>query len=240
MLSVVGSLRSWQSGGHLPPGFDAAQGLRQLFPRGLTARLSWLARYVVTVESTGQTDSAVAMQVVGADGAGNWTYHGYVQDNVPSYDGSGQVIPSSRGGILAQDLQVRLGFVFNVVPAGTRYGWKFSDTATGSIKTDNQGDPEPTGGYQEPFSAGGTDEWIRENWPQVLAGPSMSGILQFKFWDEVHGSPDDHLPEATQLKGTGSGLVSEFGGQSGPGPSGPGGIDWDIPPTGDEDVSAGD
>lgn len=114
MLSVVGSLRSWQSGGHLPPGFDAAQGLRQLFPRGLTARLSWLARYVVTVESTGQTDSAVAMQVVGADGAGNWTYHGYVQDNVPSYDGSGQVIPSSRGGFWHRTC---------------RFGWDLSSTS---------------------------------------------------------------------------------------------------------------
>jgi hypothetical protein len=231
MLAVRKWLESLDAGGHLPSGFDAADGLRSLFPAGL-ARLSWLQRYLVdgaTLNTSLFNGGVVATQIVGADGTGNWSFTGFVQNNVAIDNGQG---PTH----LSIPIAVMLGFVFGASTDDVGRGWTLSATAQGAIYLDDHG--KQVGAAKGTFSANGADTWLRENWPRILAEPPSADVIRQAIRADNGGTPSDDVPEAAgfssmiQLIGTGSGLKYPQADESGPGPSGPGQIDWF---TGDDD-----
>jgi len=58
---------------HLPDGFDAANGIRVLFPANQTIGISALSNYVFSFEGTAQTPGGNSAQMaIIADGAGRW------------------------------------------------------------------------------------------------------------------------------------------------------------------------
>ena len=171
----------------------------------------------------------MATQVAGADGAGNWSMSGFVQNNVGDGDGQGP-------GAVSIPIAVILGFVFGVSTDGVGRGWTLRATAQGEIYTNAHGDQ--IGAAKGTFDASGTDSWLRENWPRIIAEPSIPNVFRMSFRADNGGTPDDDVAEAggftsmIQLNGSDTGLHYPHVDDSGPGPSGPGQIDWF---TGDDD-----
>ena len=129
--------------GHLPDGFDPAQGLRQLFPPGQTVSLASLKNYVFSRNGEVDTTGIQPFVQVRADGTGNWLLR---TDFVFDFPGIYEPVVNPRFGI---------GFVFAFSDDGAGHGYVAADNGDGNdsnwcIVT-------------------GFDPWIAKNWITIFA-----------------------------------------------------------------------
>jgi hypothetical protein len=123
---------------HLPPGFDATKGLRTLFPPNKAASLSALKNYVLTFSGSQQTPGGVAA-----------TYQ-ITADGVGRWGFLFSVTNGQSSGLFGG------GFVFAFSDDGFGHGWVLTANAV-----TEDGPPWEA-------AAQGTDQWIRDNWPQIF------------------------------------------------------------------------
>jgi hypothetical protein len=198
---------------HLPSGFQASSGIRQLFPAGGSRSISLLDYYVY------QWDTGInpmldpypqRCEFVGADGAGRW-FFGWNPDD------------AGNTAVLVDNERAQAGFVFRFSNDGKARG--YVDTSRPSGLSCNSG----------------VDEWIVNNWPDALRQgvsvdfqdatgfdslPDESGV-----WTSAGFGPSDFVAlQGSQCACTAWGS-SEFpffdwpislpGGGGGPGPQAP-------------------
>lgn len=223
MWSLHTTLEALGKGGHLPFGFQAAKGIRSLFPRVQRSgvSISLLKKYLYSRTGQAGTGSINAQFYVGADGAGHWALAGNI----------------TSGG----DCRWGAGFVFQFSDSNSGHGF----VATGQYDAAVEGElPSPS---VLNFSVTGLDPWIGGNWPDVFAKSVffyVSNATGFDSLPDLANVAKNHgFASLATLQGATS--VSTYyqregsRGGSGSGPSGPGGVDWDIPPTDDGDGDDG-
>ncbi len=158
MLSLRQTLKAISS--HLPQGFDAAHGIKTLFPPAYTGSIFVLQKYVylksgyLKMAATSHADD-LAWYFVGADGTGRWFFSW-----VPK--------PVSMAGDI--NLRVQAGF-----------GFKFSHDSFGHGYVDTSRPPRPLHGSCN----SGTDNWILLNWPQIFAADIFFGWQEASGFDSL-------------------------------------------------------
>jgi hypothetical protein len=137
-------------GSDLPDGFEAASGVRSLFPAGQNAAVSQLQGYRFKHPLALTTSLLACTGTVKATGSGTWVLSGTV-----TADGT-ELIP----------VHYDVGFAFkSPVDGFVRSGF-----ANGEI-------PIHTGTISRDFYASGRDDWIVEHWPTAFAAGIVTNMV---------------------------------------------------------------
>jgi hypothetical protein len=216
MWSLRSTLQTLAKGGHLPAGFQPSRGLRLLFPLEQSADLSLsvLQKYLYSQTGRVVLEAIATSFCVAADGAGNWLLQGSMTAG------------TEPGG---EECKWGAGFVFRFSRDATGHGF----VATGDFNPNTGGKPA-----QMNFVTQGRDPWISANWPDAFAKGNffyLSDAIGFEGLPDTGNAAKNHgFAALTPLEAASSLLTTYVQVGTAPSfPSGPGGVDWDIPPTGD-------
>jgi len=168
--------------GHLPDTFDPSQGLRSLFPSASAIRLSWLAKYLYSIDGVSATQNLSAHFNVRADGAGNWCLRVLIE-----------TVGEGRCGS---------GFVFMFSADGAGHGL----VSTGDYGDGDSGSDEGVG---VSILAHGFDPWIQNNWPNIFVESSFLYLSAATGFDKLppiaNAATDNGFSGLTALQGPKSG-----------------------------------
>jgi hypothetical protein len=125
MWSLRTTLQTFSQGGHLPAGFQASRGVRQLFPVVQTGGISISSLKNFLYSQTGRVvlEAIAANFYVGADGAGNWVLQG------------GITVGTEPGG---EDCKWGAGFVFQFSRDSTGHGLVATGDFNPTLATESQ------------------------------------------------------------------------------------------------------
>ncbi|MGD0403978.1 MAG: hypothetical protein ABSB66_12375 [Candidatus Acidiferrales bacterium] len=217
MWSLYNTLQVLGGTGHLPVGFHANAGIRSLFPnvqQNVSISLLKIYIYSTSYQSSSDPDSQITF-TANADGAGNWQIQGTMN--------------------FVSDCAWEAGFIFGFSDAGAAHGFIATGSYAGGSYNPQQGQPSAPA----QFWVQGIDPWIADNWTQLFNLESYflsaENTNAKKLPDPKEIATNNGFTTLIELIATTSTMINQEpyptagGGGSSGGPSGPGGIDWNIP-----------